>query len=544
MYPKKKLIMKKVQLIITIVLIFFISNYVNAQPTQEWFKNFNGQSNYGDQGKQIIQLSDGNIVVAGNMINFSTETAVYFDVQIFKMNSAGDTIWTKTINIGDFYRDEIVKMLTDDTGNIYLAINSGFQDVSTMEFFKFNLEGEQLWHSTFQKQDTTCIVADMVLDSENNPVIAGFCGIITNADIYLLKYDNTGNLIHTGIYTGTQNRFKTAVSLAIDAQNNTYIGGHETEYEESNSYTNMLLLKFNQSCDTVWTRKYQGPSQSYDFGVNVKVDNDENIYFGGFSESDWGFGPDGDMFLMKYNSVGDTLWTRRYDGGYGGDWLVDMVLDNENACYITGWSIYETDVKVTKVIKYAATGNIDWTYSFNGNGNYFNDPNDIELFPNGDILVAANFEHQPFNIDWNLICLNNSGQEKWQKTFAGNGTTNLLDAPLKILTTSNTEFYVTGHADMNSDDWDLIIAKYSINTSIAETKNNQISVFPNPANEIIYISDIKENSIIQIIGISGKLILELKNPKNQININTLSTGIYFLKIQNSNEIVTKKFIKQ
>lgn len=74
------------------------------------------------------------------------------------------------------------------------------------------------------------------------------------------------------------------------------------------------------------------------------------------------------------------------------------------------------------------------------------------------------------------------------------------------------------------------------------TKNN-IKIFPNPTQEILYINgiDIKQ---ISIIDINGKVLLDQKKSSNQIFIKELITGTYILKIVSTNNtIITKSFIK-
>ena len=82
-------------------------------------------------------------------------------------------------------------------------------------------------------------------------------------------------------------------------------------------------------------------------------------------------------------------------------------------------------------------------------------------------------------------------------------------------------------------------------TSINENYNsNQISIFPNPTTNTLFINGLPKNSNIKIFDVLGKEVLNFETTNNQINISNLQSGIYILKIENENKIVTKKFIKQ
>jgi hypothetical protein len=549
---KKNDNMKKVLILGCVFLL--TSLFSVAQPNLEWTKSFNGQQSMGDDGRQIIQLPDGNIVAAGNMVNFATETALYYDTYVVKLSPNGVVLAEETINLDDYLSDEIVKMTADEFGNMYMAVKSldYGSNISTVEIYKYNSALEQIWHTSYAKTDTTCIVADMVLDNENNIVVAASVGTILFSDIYLLKFDNDGDLIHSGIFTSADIIFRTAVCLATDNINNYYIGGHQTISDINYSYTDMLLVKFNSTGNLIWNRVYDGPINMYDFATVVKTDNDNNIYFAGVSEDDHGGGPEGDFALLKYNTDGDTIWTRRYDGGFGGDWPVAMVIDNAGNCYVTGWTISENGSKSTTVLKYSPSGNIEWTYTYDGVGYYFNDPYDIGLFPNGNILIIGATQPDMFPTDWNIICLNSEGNELWRETFTGNGTSNQWNLPLQLLIVSNSEFYVIGFADIDMNDSDMLIAKYSEgNTSVDEIKFfSEIRLYPNPATTFINIviegtASNPSEFIIKIYDVHGRIIDNQKFYSNefQLNVSKLTKGIYLYEIISVNSIrKTGRFI--
>jgi len=80
-----------------------------------------------------------------------------------------------------------------------------------------------------------------------------------------------------------------------------------------------------------------------------------------------------------------------------------------------------------------------------------------------------------------------------------------------------------------SDETTLIFTTTSIN------ENNlllRLLVYPNPANESLYVNSISENSIINIYDETGNLVISQKATKgvNRININSLRNSLYYLKI--------------
>lgn len=90
-----------------------------------------------------------------------------------------------------------------------------------------------------------------------------------------------------------------------------------------------------------------------------------------------------------------------------------------------------------------------------------------------------------------------------------------------------------------------------ITTTINEAtifENNQINIYPNPASTQITIELLSpaKNTSIEIIDMQGKIVLSknTNSHKTAINIEQLSKGFYFVRINNSNQTQIEKFIKQ
>lgn len=77
---------------------------------------------------------------------------------------------------------------------------------------------------------------------------------------------------------------------------------------------------------------------------------------------------------------------------------------------------------------------------------------------------------------------------------------------------------------------------------------NNFKINPNPAKSILTIQGIPANttSYISIISLQGKICQQvITNSKTlQLNVSTLSRGIYILKVQDKNNVATQKFIKE
>lgn len=83
-----------------------------------------------------------------------------------------------------------------------------------------------------------------------------------------------------------------------------------------------------------------------------------------------------------------------------------------------------------------------------------------------------------------------------------------------------------------------------INSSLStdDVSLNSVTVFPNPTSDYLNIKGMKENAAVQIFSITGQLVISdsIKLTNSRINVSNLSSGIYFLNINNN----VIKFIKK
>ena len=79
-----------------------------------------------------------------------------------------------------------------------------------------------------------------------------------------------------------------------------------------------------------------------------------------------------------------------------------------------------------------------------------------------------------------------------------------------------------------------------------EVLNNTISLYPNPAKNVIKIQNYSDAIVekVSIYNMLGKLVLEETNPISAINLTPLSFGIHLVKIETSRGTLHKTILKQ
>jgi hypothetical protein len=104
---------------------------------------------------------------------------------------------------------------------------------------------------------------------------------------------------------------------------------------------------------------------------------------------------------------------------------------------------------------------------------------------------------------------------------------------------------VTGNDGVTASD-DVLITVISGSNSIGDVNNKGISVYPNPVNSLLYVTLPSSHSTISLYDISGQQLLHMNTEDANINIDVTKyrSGIYFMRITNSDQSVIQKITKQ
>ncbi len=71
-----------------------------------------------------------------------------------------------------------------------------------------------------------------------------------------------------------------------------------------------------------------------------------------------------------------------------------------------------------------------------------------------------------------------------------------------------------------------------------------VSIYPNPATNLVEISGLQDEASIQVFSMIGKQLIQQKLIDNKIDITNLPIGIYFIKVTTDKGQITKRLVKQ
>ncbi|TFG12284.1 MAG: hypothetical protein EU535_06400 [Promethearchaeota archaeon] len=256
---------------------------------------------------------------------------------------------------------------------------------------------------------------------------------------------NSINLEWTSIWGSNNNEY--CNQMVIDSSGNIFVIGW-ANYSSMEDY-DIFLAKFNSLGEIQWNRTFGG--DGWDLGNDVELDSSENVYItGNLALED----KPSDGFLVKYNSLGEYQWNKTW-GGDGRDFSNALALDSNDNIYIVGFTEIEPFNYDFILLKYNSLGEYQWNRTFGGE--YYDYGSGIAIDSMNNIYVSGgNVVNTSFQSDILLLKYDNSGVLKWNKTW-NKGTQK--DDGIAIVLDSSQNIYITGSTSISTS-IDMVLLKY------------------------------------------------------------------------------------
>lgn len=125
------------------------------------------------------------------------------------------------------------------------------------------------------------------------------------------------------------------------------------------------------------------------------------------------------------------------------------------------------------------------------------------------------------------------------------------DTDTGIITVKNIDYttqFAGPDSDPESNTLDWLFSK-SLTGGLGVNGMNkdrlELNVYPNPTHSFVSWNDSTNIDEVVVIDVNGKTVLLIANPTtNSIDLGSLKSGIYFLKIRENNSVITKKIQKE
>lgn len=180
-------------------------------------------------------------------------------------------------------------------------------------------------------------------------------------DIYLVKTDASGTVLWEKTYGGSNEEEGSALEITND--NGYILVGSTMSF--ASGVVDVFLIKTNSSGDSLWSKTFTGISNPsfHNFslkGYDVKQTSDDGyLISGSYAAMPVGGGNnDYKLLLIKTDSTGTEQWRKLYDG----ETAYDLHLSNNGNFVLTG---YTTDAELI-LMKINSTGDTLWSKNYGG----------------------------------------------------------------------------------------------------------------------------------------------------------------------------------
>lgn len=467
---------------------------------------------------------------AGNSYCIGFKDTAYINSEVYgntfynKYSSTGELLFSKTFT----GRISIKNAVVDADNNVYLAVamismvTIGTNNLTTNGsgsnpiIIKLNSDGEFMYYINLKSTLGSANHMDAITTDNQNNIYVGYDDF---SNSYITKFSSLGALQ----FTITQQNVQIISSLSVDNLGNIYASGScgstnsrfAGVLEPTSLPYSSYAVKYLPSGIHQWT-KYIEDISCLDPKISAK--NPNNIYLSSSLSDSFTFGNltsqgpltgfSDDIYITKLNANGDFQWIREVLGS--------------GKAYTGNRNFLESDLNGNVYFAGSTKGTTNWT-------------------------TAQSTVISGFNSDILLLKYNSNGDLLFTKTAGGSGDDRADGVALDI----EGNIILTGMVDNGTILFDNLsntvpdnspfITKINTTLKVTSFEKTKIKIYPNPAQNQIFISGLFQKTKATIYTALGQKIkdLELEN-EEPIAINDLALGIYFLKTE-SNSIV--KFIK-
>ena len=448
--------------------------------------NANGRDGSGNKAYDLVQTFDDGYFIVGETNGFGVPAS---DVYVIRLNAAGDVMWSRTF--GGFESDHAQSTIQmADSGFVIAGYTESYgAGIRDMYFLRVDKNGELLWSKTMGGTSLES-ATEIRATSDGGIVVVGYSfsfGAIS-AGVCLMKMTDEAVIEWERTYGGSMNDYGYSVRECADG--GFVIGGSTSSSGEG--LDDVLMVKTDSNGILEWSKTYGGTKREVGYGVEQT--SDHGFIVGGYTRS-FGAGED-DIYLIKTDSVGDTLWTRTF-GGLEDDFCQSMKLAQDGGVVIAGH-----------------------TYGFNVSGT--------------DVFLVKTDNQGLTDCHWY-----NAATVVSEVSFTSNTVNSIIGAGAKIGIPPTIRGFTVSDVTHACD--------YNVGVGNLEQKP-RIKVYPNPANSAINIqinAEIFGPLTYEILDIQGRVVTSgfITNGEGKINLTPFSQGLFVLKLKSNSGLETRRFVK-
>ncbi len=339
--------------------------------TDGWMTTYDNNDEF-EAGEAVAVDKSGNIYITGES---------QYDMIIRKYDADGKVIWTKYYNNPGNGDNKSKDISVDNGGNVYVIGSEYRNDLRqnyNIYIRKYDTNGNFLWSRTYNSPDNGADQGlGIAVDNAGNVYVVGYEWQEEGNTLWFGKYDSDGNLLwsQTSISSAEKKWVGDTWGIAVDNAGNLYLTGSELQ-PAGGENENVWIGKYDTNGNPLWTQVYNNPANGDDRGSGIATDDFGNVYVTGY-ENRYDLSEGCNLWIGKYNTAGELVWIQTYNNNSSendNDVGWDIAVDTAGDLYVTGGeydnlSEYYYYKEDILIQKYSTDGNIVWTKVYNGNKN-------------------------------------------------------------------------------------------------------------------------------------------------------------------------------
>ncbi|MBD3285577.1 hypothetical protein GF359_03925 [candidate division WOR-3 bacterium] len=356
-------------------------------------------------------------------------------------------------------------------------------------------------------------------------------------DAWIVKTDDVGDIKWTKTYGGMDHDMAESVQQTDDG--GYIITGFKNGYDYYDWMIpeDLWLIKTDANGDTLWTKTY-GVEGTSDIGFCVRQTSD-----GGYIIScgmDFSQVTHDAIAVMKTDASGDSLWTYRAAAS-----TYDVKEISDGNYIVTGSTYYGA----LFLLKIKPDGTIEWEKNYEGSDEESYSGYCIqEVSGNGFIISGTHGGSEGEDIL--LARVNSEGDTVWTRTYGENPQ---YDRANWVLTEYDGNYIFTGSTETwASAGTDLFIIKTDSAGNIDAVLENPITdldfeILTTVGNQIVLLmySDRPEGISLEVFDASGRMVDEIRSLSSSGTVSwgqNHTPGVYFIKEISDKPLTAQKVI--
>ncbi len=461
------------------------------------YDNFGSCDGYG-----TISNYQGQYLGTGNSCN----SISYFSLNVGLYNYIGTNTLSKT------YSKQGSNFQSTFSKNIYMP-NTDFivggsrfyhNDTSLVFLWRFNSNLDSIKYTEYGYLNKTNYVSSIVKDGGYIYLAGSTDSLYKNTQILLIKTDTLGNEIWKK-KIGLVGWDETAYCIETCANGNLLIGGLKDL--RGSPQQGSFIMRLDTSGTILWQNYY--PSGTYANGSfdAMEMPNGDIVFIGGAGYSITGNGTLRRPMLTRLDASGNLIWQKEYgEQAVGHDFFTFLV--NEKNNFVISGEIFSSNNTASGMV-----------YEINQNGDSLFS-REYRILPN-----SQNYFRDIVQAPDRGYCF--SGFVSPMNGDGGNQDIWLLKTDSTFCESAVSCGYPTSVRDIS----------YEL---------GEVSVYPNPAKDILYIDlgVAYKNTKIEIYNAVGDLVLteQLTTQNSSLLTHHLTSGIYFYKAICGDKISQNKMV--